>query len=231
MKIYYDKGGITLYLGDSKEVLPYLPKSSIDLILTDPPYLKKYEWVWEFLAKESFRVLKKEKSVIAFAGVVNLELAILTMKQAGMNYHWCGGQYHNVPTPVKGKKIQCRWKPILWYTKGIHNPEEQKKWPCDFLITTHREKSLHPWQQPLGIFTYWMSHLSEQGNYILDPFSGAGTTLIAAKKMGRKAIGIEISEKYCQITVDRLEKETGFDFIVESGTRSSNNSGFGIKGI
>jgi DNA modification methylase len=63
----------------------------------------------------------------------------------------------------------------------------------------------HPSQKPIQLIRLL---ISESGctNTVLDPFCGSGTTLVAAKQLGRKAIGIEISEKYCQIAVDRLRQ-------------------------
>jgi len=67
----------------------------------------------------------------------------------------------------------------------------------------------HPTQKPLSLFTFCILHADSIAinNTILDPFMGSGTTLRAAKDLGRKAIGIEIEEKYCEIAVRRLQQE------------------------
>ena len=64
----------------------------------------------------------------------------------------------------------------------------------------------HPTQKPSKVIDYCLNKASEVGNIILDPFLGSGTTLVCAKKLGRKAIGIEIEEKYCRIAVERLRQ-------------------------
>lgn len=65
----------------------------------------------------------------------------------------------------------------------------------------------HPTTKPLGLVSRFVSLFSEAGETILDPFMGSGTTLRAAKDLGRKAIGIEIEERYCEIAARRLEQE------------------------
>ena len=64
----------------------------------------------------------------------------------------------------------------------------------------------HPCPRPQNTVEYLVSIASEPNNLILDPFLGSGTTLVCAKKLGRKAIGIEIEEKYCKIAVERLRQ-------------------------
>lgn len=65
----------------------------------------------------------------------------------------------------------------------------------------------HPSQKPYPYMTWLVNRLSEEGQIILDPFIGSGTTLRAAKDLRRKAIGIEIEEKYCEIAARRLGQE------------------------
>jgi len=68
------------------------------------------------------------------------------------------------------------------------------------------DKRLHPTQKPHGIISSILRDFSKEGDLILDPFLGSGTTAYSAKKLGRKCIGIEISEKYCEIAKNRLRQ-------------------------
>jgi DNA modification methylase len=65
----------------------------------------------------------------------------------------------------------------------------------------------HPAQKPLELMAWCISECPDQPQTILDPFMGSGTTLRAAKDLGRKAIGIEIEERYCEIAAKRMEQE------------------------
>ncbi len=71
---------------------------------------------------------------------------------------------------------------------------------------THSETE-HPTEKPIWLFSRLISASSNEGQIILDPFMGSGTTLRAAKDLGRKAIGIELEEKYCEIAAKRMAQE------------------------
>jgi site-specific DNA-methyltransferase (adenine-specific) len=69
------------------------------------------------------------------------------------------------------------------------------------------EKNGHPCPKPLGLMRWLVARVSKPNETVLDPFMGSGTTLLAAKDMGHRAIGIEIEERYCEIAAKRLSQE------------------------
>ncbi len=73
-----------------------------------------------------------------------------------------------------------------------------------------KDKRYHPTQNPLGLIKNIIQDYSKEGDTILDPFLGSGTTARACKDLGRKCIGIEISQEYCDIAVKRLGQEVLF---------------------
>ncbi len=68
------------------------------------------------------------------------------------------------------------------------------------------DNDLHPTEKPLELPQWFIGLATAEGETILDPFAGSGTTLRAAKDLGRKAIGIEIEERYCEIAAKRMEQ-------------------------
>jgi site-specific DNA-methyltransferase (adenine-specific) len=90
-------------------------------------------------------------------------------------------------------------------------------------INADKGKRVHPTQKPVKLLTQVILDVVKDGNtIILDPFMGSGTTLIAAKNLGIKAVGIEIEEKYCEIAVRRLQQEIMFVSRLEMGTQANN---------
>lgn len=113
----------------------------------------------------------------------------------GMGWHY----RRSYETILVGQK---RGGPCKWYDDGdkIEN------------IIRHIPKIIpqasdHPTPKPPELAAYFIRLHTQPGETVLDPFMGAGPTLIAAKQLGRKAIGIEIEEKYCEMAVQRLRQE------------------------
>lgn len=89
-------------------------------------------------------------------------------------------------------------------------PRDYDWWQVEQVKNVSKEKTEHPCQLPCSMLAKLIKATTNKLMTILDPFAGSGTTLVAAKRLGRKAIGIEISEKYCEIAVKRLSQKELF---------------------
>lgn len=109
-------------------------------------------------------------------------------------------------TPLGNKNT---WEPIFFYGK-FPRRLWQDSIQCPISIQAFNEKSKvrHPCPKPLGLFKKLVDGFTLPEDVIVDPFMGTGTTLVAAKELGRKAIGIEISKDYCDIAVSRLQQQS-----------------------
>jgi DNA modification methylase len=82
-----------------------------------------------------------------------------------------------------------------------------------------KEQREHPTQKPEAVMRWALSHAPENVQTVLDPFMGSGTTLVAAKRLGKRAVGIEREERYCEIAARRLQQ--GSLFVTSDEPRSS----------
>jgi len=196
MSLYYDHGGIQIHLGDCRDILPHLPK--VDLCLTDPPYGvgKKYE------SHED--TVESLENLIAFISTA-CERRLVT----------CG--IGNIWKYPPADWVLCWWKPNAMTRSSVANAniwEPVLVYGCKgfgrdgFVATIGPQPFDHPCPKPLKLFSWLIDKATVITDTILDPFMGSGTTLVAAKNLGRKAIGVEIEEKYCEIAVQRLAQET-----------------------
>lgn len=222
MKPYYQDDTCTIYHGDCREILPELPK--VDMVLTDPPWgndtatdsrrftTKRCGW-WqnqdrEFVVAhqpihgdtEEFdpRFLIEQKAILWGANHFTRHLPhsggwLVWDKRLGIEQiadkGWPLGEAELAWTNIRGSTRVFR---NLW--AGVLRSEQQKEF-------------YHPTQKPVGLMQWCLQLAGESCQAILDPFMGSGTTLRAAKDLGRKAIGIEIEEKYCEIAARRLAQE------------------------
>ena len=198
MTPYFSQDGITLYHGDCREVMPTLGR--FDLLLTDPPY-------GIGIAANPVRQAHKPQDWDNAA--VDNDLLLLCVGACENSIIW-GGNYFRLPPSRKF---------LVW---DKQQPERfslamcEQAW-CSFdgnaklysrrVVGYHK---LHPTQKPVELMRWCFQQVDTSPATILDPFAGSGTTLLAAKLEGRQAVGIEISERYCEIAANRLRQKVLF---------------------
>lgn len=195
---FYDKDGITLYCGDNREILPELGR--FDLLLTDPPYGHGDRWqggTWG--AAEMYKDAMKWDTETPSEETM---AAVIASSDIGIVW---GGNYFRLPPSrcwlswEKSSRMDTLADFELAWT-SMDRPCKAKREDRN-----PNGKRVHPTQKPLSIFQ-WCLTFAPDAKTIFDPFAGSGTTLVAAKLEGRRAVGIEISEDYCRIAVERLRQ-------------------------
>ena len=206
-KPYYrdNQKDIVIYNADCRDLLPLIPDKSIDLVLTDPPYgigkdgqklstgghggRKAYEFMGWDSCRPDDKVFK------------------LLLNKSINQIIW-GGNYFADLLPSTSK-----W--LVW-DKGqrINQSDGELAWTSFEgalrICTLNRVELMldyanHPTQKPLKLIT-WCLSLCPSAITVVDTFLGSGTTAVASKILGRKCIGIEIEEKYCEIAAKRLSQ-------------------------
>jgi site-specific DNA-methyltransferase (adenine-specific) len=201
---YYSSGGITIYHGDCRDVLPGLEADSAALVLADPPYgVGKADWDKYLPIDWMHEAARVAPSCGLMPGVWNLALA--PERIARWQYRWMlSARLTNGMT--NGAIGFGNWIPCVVYSSDASLVYRQDGDARDFAIGKH-DKPDHPSPKPLDVMRWFVTRLSNEGDTVIDPFMGSGTTLRAAKDAGRKAIGIEINEAYCEIAAKRLAQE------------------------
>ena len=196
-----------LYLGDFTKVLDFIPDGSVDVILTDPPYPIEFIDCWLELGKFAEKKLRPGGWLVAYSGQRNLPLIYSKLAESTLKYYWQMALYHNgTRQDVWGVTLNVMWKPILVYAKEpvtkIEIPQRG-----DYLISEKEEKDGHVWQQSESSIRNLLITYSREGDLIVDPFAGSGTTLDVARAMKRKTIGAEIDIDSYNIAKARLSKK------------------------
>lgn len=205
LKPYYEEEGITIYHGNCKEVLPTL--HPVDVILTDPPY--GIARVWQGSFSGGWSKSRQEQSLRNEwdKEPPSADIWPLILSLCDKVIIW-GGNYFPLP-PSRG------WLVWVKCERNFSLSEAELAWTSiDTVIRVydrprHIQGREHPTEKPLELMKWCLS--KAEGDLVLDPFMGSGTTLRAAKDLGRKAIGIEIEEKYCEIAAKRLAQKV-FEF-------------------
>ena len=212
MRPYYEHAGITIYHGDCREIAPSIERACV---VTDPPYgLHKSAWSGQWkMSSESKKRIGRSRLWERPSWDVRVEQAVLDsiVNDSHRAIVW-GGNYYQFPP-------RGSW--LVW-TKESDMTQAQAEFAWTNLDVPSRvfrlsplgvfgnggrngEFKEHPTQKPVALMSWCLGFIPD--GTILDPFMGSGTTLVAAKNLGRKAIGIEIEERYCEIAAKRLAQE------------------------
>jgi DNA modification methylase len=197
--------------GDCLKELKRIQDKSIDMIFTDPPFgINKKGIINDSNLDQYFkslpdcyRILKNNKYFITFASIKNLPLFFMNNP---FSYKWQYIFYIN-NTMHRGILGFNKYSPILIFEKGkaVHVSM------CDVLeiagSSKRCAKRVHPTQKEITVCIKIIKNLSNEGDLILDPFVGSGTTQIACEQLKRNSIGIEISKEYCNVAFQRLKRE------------------------
>ena len=198
MKPYYERDGITIYHGDCREFSMSVENASC--VLTDPPYgADKAMWDEHSLPLPPFG-----PSVLAVAYTPGLSRVVeAPVMLGGLRYKWTLSA-HLTNGMTRGAVGYGNWIACLLYG----DIEFRKETDCRRFAVGTTEKPDHPCPKPLNAWRWFLSRLPS--GCVLDPFMGSGTTLLAASLESRRAIGIEIEERYCEIAAKRLSQRVMF---------------------
>ena len=209
MTPYYEHGGITIYHGDCREVLPLV---SADVLLSDPPYGIGLDTKARYHRNTDHAPIVGDDAPFDPSHLLALNRPSVL---------WGGNHYCNHLPPTSG---WLAWIKVIFDgsfgTRSMDKKQAEMELAWSNCIS--RPKSLrhlwdgvfrdsesgtrfHPAQKPVALMEWCLSLMP--GGVVLDPYVGSGPVLVAAKRLNRRAIGIEIEERYCEIAAKRLEQE------------------------
>jgi site-specific DNA-methyltransferase (adenine-specific) len=231
MKPYYDDGSCVIYHGDCREVMETIGR--VDHVITDPPYDEQTHAGARTAARDSDGNVDPQTHAINI-NFDPLDIAAALPTLLSFTRRWlvgfCAlemlGEYRRVggdawvragfwrrpdgaPQFTGDRPGQPGEGVAILHRALSAGREGRTRWNgggrhgyYEFMVVKHNR--VHPTQKPEGLMAALVSDFSDAGETIMDPFMGSGTTLVAAKRLGRKAIGIELEEKYCEIAAKRL---------------------------
>lgn len=211
---YHQDDSVTIYHGDCREVLPL----EADAILTDPPYGIAYSpgeggRGWNGQGRGWGKTFAGDGLVVGDAEPFDpkpvLALNVPTILWGANHYaprlpvstRWLVWDKREGLSTNDFADCEMAWTNLRGPARLYHH-----RWDGVVRASERGAPRLHPAQKPLSLMRWCLTFLPA-AQTILDPFMGSGTTLRAAKDLGRKAIGIEIEERYCEIAAKRCAQE------------------------
>lgn len=222
-----------LYNGDCLEIMKDIPDKSIDMIVTDPPYkttsrggtgnsggmckreifskgqvFKHNDVKMRDYMPELFRLLKEGSHFYIMTNHKNL-YEMLTVAQ-DVGFYFTKSLIWNKGNKIMGQAYMSQFEYILFFRKGKFKKINYCG-TADILDVPNKKtkgkdgKNLHDTEKPVDLMKILIENSSDDGDIVLDPFMGVGSTGLACKDLGRNFIGIEIDKNYFSIAKDRIE--------------------------
>lgn len=207
MTPYYDEAGVTIYHGDSREVIPLVVA---DVVITDPPYGIGVEYGTfedrpanlDALIADVWPLLAPYKRIALTPGVGNLR------RYPPPAWTLC---WFDPGGTGSGPWGFCTWQPILVYGQDPYLVAGKGRRPDGLQMMQRGDPDRHvdhPCPKPLSLMRWLIQRVAlDPAEVILDPFMGSGSTLRAAKDLGRRAIGIDVEERFCEVAAKRMAQE------------------------
>jgi DNA modification methylase len=199
--------------GDCVQLLKSLPDAVVDLVVTDPPYLVNYRdrsgrtvrndsGNPQFLNAFSdlYRVLKPDSFCVCFYGWNRVDEFFGAWRRAG--FRPVGHIVWQKDYSSSAGFFQYRHEQAYLLAKG--NPGRPAKPMTDVQPWEYSGNRTHPTEKAVGILRPLVRVFSQPGDIVLDPFSGSGSTAVAAALSGRRYIGMELDDRYCRHARNRL---------------------------
>lgn len=222
---YYSDESVTLYHGDFFDLMPWLPR--VDHVLTDPPYSASTH-----KGARTRTVGAQSRPLVDFEEWDEASLRTAFEHFGRLARRWVVATMdvrhstlllHGPPPSLRFVRLGCWVKPNSapqltgdrpasgWESIAIlHSTESRMRWNGGGRRGVWTANTIdavdHPTAKPLTLFSEFVRLFSDPGETILDPFAGSGTTLRAAATEGRRAIGVELREDYCEIAAKRLSQ-------------------------
>lgn len=234
MRPYYSDDLVTLYHGDCREWLADREDRSVDCVITDPPYDTRTHSGAR--SNKAVRDVKSGARIIDFAsfthevqtevfehlGRITRRWVISTLATStafkfdlepprGLRCLRVGVWVKPNPMPqISADRPGMGWEPISFFHRDDVKPTWHGGGKAGVWVHPVVQNEGHATVKPLPMVADWVRLFTNPGDLILDPFAGSGTTLRAAKDEGRRAVGVEIDERYCEIAAKRLAQDTLF---------------------
>lgn len=203
IKPYFETALGKLYNANCESILGQMGDNSVDLVLTDPPYGIGADKMQMGTGQH-----KWDKSINNWDNNIPNENIFKEIDRISRNYIiWGGNYFTNVLKPTEHWIVWDKLNPNMSFSEAEFAYVKNGKKIRIYKEYSANQDKYHPTQKPVKLFNYCVINYSNEKSTILDCYAGAGTIGISCEQLQRKWIGIEISEKYCEIAARRIEQE------------------------